>query len=104
MEIPENGFLQPFPDGQRSTGDQNQPQLNGDAGTPDTPGKDTVRLAQNESRVETDPQDVRLDRVMRLRRQLAEGTYCVKGDRIAGDMIDEAIENNAVLKHITTKA
>ena len=47
--------------------------------------------------------DVREERVQQLQRQLEMGTYRVEGNRIAGNMVDEAIENNNVLKHIDTK-
>ena len=48
--------------------------------------------------------DGREDRIMLLKRQLEAGTYRVKGHRIAVNMIDEALENNQVIKHIDAKA
>lgn len=48
--------------------------------------------------------DVREDRVTQLRRQLEEGTYRVNGPIIAVNMIDEALENNQVIKHIDSMA
>jgi anti-sigma28 factor (negative regulator of flagellin synthesis) len=46
--------------------------------------------------------ETRMDRVMQLKRQLAQGTYRVSGDRIAVNMIDESLENDTVLNHIDT--
>ena len=48
--------------------------------------------------------DVRMDRVEQLRRQLAEGTYRIRSDRVAADMMDETLENNTVLTQIDLKA
>ena len=48
--------------------------------------------------------EIREDRVMRLKRQLEEGSYRVKGNRIAVNMINETMENNHVLKHLDTNA
>ena len=46
--------------------------------------------------------ETRVDRVMELKRRLAQGTYRVMGDRIAVKMIDESLENDNVLNHIDT--
>ena len=43
--------------------------------------------------------DVRQERIMQLRRQLQEGSYCINGQRIAVNMMDESQENNAILNH-----
>ena len=71
---------------------------------------DTVSLTEKGRELKTAAQharlvpDIREDRVMRLKRQLEEGSYRVMGDRIAGNMIDESMENNTILKHIETRA
>ncbi len=46
--------------------------------------------------------DVRHDRVMQLRRRLAEGAYRINGERIAMNMMDESEENNSILNHLET--
>jgi flagellar biosynthesis anti-sigma factor FlgM len=72
--------------------------------------KDTVRLTENGRNVHSALQRARLlpeireDRVMRLKRQIEEGAYCIKGDRIAANMISETLENNSLLKKIDTNA
>jgi flagellar biosynthesis anti-sigma factor FlgM len=71
---------------------------------------DTVRLTEKGRELKTAAQqarlvpDIREDRVMRLKRQLEEGSYRVMGDRIAGNLIDETLENNTILIHIETRA
>lgn len=70
--------------------------------------KDIVSLTDKGRRFEAAVQhmrslpDIREDRIMQLKRQIEEGTYRVKGDRIASNMIDETLENNIVLKQIDT--
>ena len=112
MEIPEKGHLQRSVAGERSAeGALQSPQT--DPGSVPAKGAenfDTVRLSgtvrEATKAVERARQlpDVRMERVMQLKRQLAEGTYRVEGNRIAVGMMDESIENENVLKHIDTKA
>lgn len=44
--------------------------------------------------------DVREDKVAEMKRKIAAGTYSVASDRIAGDLINETIENNTVLNRL----
>ncbi|PID40380.1 MAG: flagellar biosynthesis anti-sigma factor FlgM [Proteobacteria bacterium] len=48
--------------------------------------------------------DIREDRIQRIRRQLADGTYRIDGNRLAQSLMEESAENNTVLKQIDTKA
>jgi flagellar biosynthesis anti-sigma factor FlgM len=41
-------------------------------------------------------------RIMRIRQQLADGTYHIDRNRLAGSLIDEAMENNSLLRQIDT--
>jgi len=110
MEIPEKGPLLAQVTGERPAEghQQSSPDLSGTP--PSNASKDTVRLTDQGrelngvvERVRSLP-DVRMDRVMQLKQQLAQGTYRVEGSRIAVNMIDESLENDNVLKHIDTKA
>jgi flagellar biosynthesis anti-sigma factor FlgM len=109
MEIPENGALHPNPAEQISVDGQQQLSRT-EAGEPDgnDSSADAVRLTEdgvdfinavNNARTLA---ETRTDRVMELKRQLAQGTYRVVGDRIAVNMIDESLENEKVLNHIDT--
>ncbi|WP_319525261.1 flagellar biosynthesis anti-sigma factor FlgM [uncultured Desulfosarcina sp.] len=109
MEIPENGALLPHPAEEISVDGPQQPsQTEGREQNSSQGHTDAVRLTEKglafseafgkaRSLAET-----RVDRVLELKRQLAQGTYRVMGDRIAVNMIDESLENDSVLKHIDT--
>ena len=109
MRIPEKSAL-PLPartvSAEKSTRVSDRPDTVG----PATGGEDTVRLTESGRELKTAAQyarlvpDIREDRVMRLKRQLEEGSYRVRNDRIAGNMIDETLENNTILKQIDTRA
>ena len=111
MEIPDKGPLQaPILMESAVDGPHASPPADAPKGPADSSGKDSVRLTdagrefnRAVDQVQTLP-DVRLERVMQLKQQLAQGTYRVEGRRIAVNMIDESMENNSVLKHINTKA
>jgi len=110
MEIPEKGPLLAHATGRRPTeGPQQSPQADLDGIPSSNTKRDTVRLTDRGRELNSvvdqarSLPDVRLDRVMQLKQQLAQGTYRVEGNRIAVNMIDESIENNNVLKHIDTK-
>ena len=68
--------------------------------------RDTLHLTEKGSEYRNAVQyaqmrpDVRSDRIAQLKRQLAEGSYRIQGDRIAADMMTETLENNTVLTHI----
>lgn len=110
MRIPEKGALQSLPDLNRSakgaTGGCAQP----DPVERPTGSNDTVSFTEKGRELKTAAHharlvpDIREDRVMRLKRQLEEGSYRVQGDRIAGSLIDETLENNDILNHIDTNA
>jgi len=110
MEIPEKGPLQTLPAQNRSTEDA--PQLPAEPiGAQRKPAeKDTVSLTKRGREFMDAAElahllpEIREDRVMQLKRQLEEGTYRVKGHRIAVNMLNETLENNHVLKHIDTQA
>lgn len=107
MEIPENGAFHPNPAEKISADGQHQPsqtevskqdgnESRADAVRLTEKGIDFINAVNNaRSMAET-----RVDRVMALKRQLAQGTYRVMGDRIAVNMIDESLENDNVLNHI----
>ena len=110
MEIPEKGPLQSLPVQNRSA--EALPPLaaeSSDAQSKIT-DKDTVSLTERGRAFKAAAElvhvlpEIREDRVMRLKRKLEEGTYRVIGHRIAGNMINETLENNQVLEHIDTKA
>jgi len=110
MEIPEKGPLLAPATGKRSAeGKQQSPLADLDGRPLSKTSRDTVRLTDRGRELNSAVDqarslpDVRLDRVMQLKQQLAQGTYRVEGNRIAVNMIDESIENNTVLKHIDTK-
>jgi len=110
MEIPHKGPLQAPLAGERTTeGPQQSAQADPEDAVDDI-GRDTIRLTDRGrafnsavKQARTLP-DVRMDRVMQLKRKLAQGTYRVAGSRAAVNMIEESMENDSVLKHIDTKA
>ena len=109
MEIPEKGPLHgPVAGEKPAEGPQQAPQT--DPVPMPAKSKDTVSLTEKGREFNNavdharELPDVRLDRVMQLKLQLAQGTYRVEGNRIAVGMIDESMENDSVLKHIDTKA
>ena len=109
MEIPENGVFRPHPAEDKSADAPLESNRAESSGTDSNDGRtDAVHLTENglafneaASHARALP-ETRLDRVMELKRQLAQGTYRVMGDRIAVNMIDESLENEKVLKHIDT--
>ena len=109
MEIPEKGPLQSLPARNRSAEALSQSPAEPTGAQEKAAEKDTVSLTESGRGFKAAVQhvhllpDVREDRVMQLKRQLEEGTYRVKGHRIAVNMIDETLENNNVLNHIDTK-
>lgn len=109
MEIPENGALHPHPATPISANGQQPPSKTETSETGSNEGRrDAVCLTQEGNAFIHAVQrarsmaETRVDRVMELRRQLAQGTYRVMGDRIAANMIDESLENDTVLNHIDT--
>lgn len=110
MRIPEKGAIQPLPDLNRSTNGGTRGSAQPDPVERPTGSKDTVSFTEKGRELKIAAQHVRLvpdireDRVMRLKRQLEEGSYRVRNDRIAGNMIDETLENNIILKQIDTRA
>lgn len=109
MEIPEKGPLPSLPAQNRSTEALPPPSAEPTGAQPGAAPGDTVNLTESGREFKTAVQnarllpDIREDRVMQLKRQLEEGTYRVKGRRIAVNMIDETLENNTILKHMDTK-
>lgn len=108
MEIPEKGVLPPLPGGDPLA--EERPERSVMVSTVfETDGRDTVSLTEKgrEFKAAVDRArslpDIRLERVQLLRQQLEKGTYRVEADRIAVNMIDEAVENNSALRHIDTK-
>jgi len=110
MEIPEKGSLQSLPARNCSPEEPARPAIKPNGMQRATADSDTVRLTEKGRAFKTSTHyvrslpEIREDRVMRLKRQLEEGAYRIAGDRIAGSMLDEALENNTILKHIDTKA
>jgi negative regulator of flagellin synthesis FlgM len=110
MRIPEKGALQSLPDLNRSTKAATRGAAQPDPVKRPTGGKDTVSFTETGRELKTAAHharlvpDIREDRVMQLKRQLEEGSYRVQGDRIAGNLIDETLENNDILNHIDTNA
>ena len=106
MEIPEKGSLRMLPVQNRST--EALPSLTAkpSEGRSIASPADSVRLTTKSSDFAAAVKDakglpeIREDRVMRLKRQLEEGTYHIEGSRIAANMLNETIENNSVLEHI----
>ena len=106
MQIPEKSPLQASPSSNRTT----EEPLQTNAEPIEVPARgvqpDTVSLTdkgreyRNAVHQAQALPDVRMERVMQIKRQLAEGTYRMQGDRIASNMMDETIENNTVLTHI----
>ncbi|MCB2147981.1 MAG: flagellar biosynthesis anti-sigma factor FlgM [Deltaproteobacteria bacterium] len=111
MEIPEKGPLPSPPTHNRAAEELPHPTVEPTAGVQrKTAGRDIVSLTERGREFKAAAElvhllpEIREDRVMQLKRQLEEGTYRVKGHRIAVNMINETMENNYVLKHIDTKA
>ena len=111
MEIPDKGPLHGPAAGEKpAEGSQQLSQSHSGKVPTRSIGKDTVSLTDKGREFNNAVDharalpDVRLDRVMQLKRQLEEGTYRVKGQRIAVNMINETLENNHVLQHIDTNA
>ena len=111
MEIPEKGPLSPVPPVDTPKGEKKDPRRHAFTADkePSTPA-DTVKLSDHgrefkpaAGQAQSVP-DIREDRIQRIRQQLANGTYRINGNRLAGNLIDEAVENNAALKQIDTKA
>jgi len=111
MDIPEKGPLSPVPPMDTPSGEKNTPDKQAvTAGTEPSKEADTVKLSERgrefkpaAGQAQSDP-DNREDRIQRIRQQLANGTYRINENRLAGNLIDEAVENNAALKHIDTNA
>ena len=109
MEIPEKGPLHSLP--VREGSKEDRPPLPAEPyrERTTTEQRDSISLTQSGRDYKTAVNQVQLlpenrdERVLQLKRQLENGTYHVEGDRIAVNMIDEAVENNIVLKHIDTK-
>jgi flagellar biosynthesis anti-sigma factor FlgM len=106
MEIPEKGSLRMLPVQNKSTEALSSLTAKPSERRPITAPADSVRLTTKGNEfaaavkgVQGLP-DIREDRVMRLKRQLEEGTYRIEGGRIAANMLNESIENNSVLEHI----
>ena len=110
MEIPEKGLLHSLPAPNRLIEVLSPPPDKTTGMQGKAAEKDTVRLTERGRAFKAAAEHVHLlpeireDRVMALKRQLEEGTYRVKGHHVAESMINEALENNNVLKHIDTKA
>ena len=110
MEIPEKSPLHAIPTQDRPAGEMPTPPAEPTGGHPDTVERDTVSLTAKGREFNSALHharglpDIREERVMRLKRQLEEGSYRVEGQRVAVNMIDETLENNRVLKHIDTTA
>jgi len=110
MEIPEKNPL-PAPSAQHLSAEEVlHPATELRGGQSKTAEKDTVRLTERGREFKAAAEqahflpEIREERVMQLKRQLEEGTYRVKGHRIAVNMINETLENNHVLKHIDIEA
>jgi flagellar biosynthesis anti-sigma factor FlgM len=106
MEIPEKGSLRMLPVQNRSTEALPSSTAKPSERRSRTTPADSVSLTRKGSEFAAavrDAQglpDIREDRIMRLKRQLEEGSYRIEGSRIAANMLDETIENNSVLEHI----
>ena len=109
MQIPEKGPLQALPVQNRSAEEVPQPPAEPTDAQNKPTEKDTVSLTERGREFKTAAEhahllpDVREERIMQLKRKLEEGTYRIKGHRIAVNMINETLENNHVLKHIDTQ-
>lgn len=109
MEIPEKSPLRNLMTGDRPLDEAALPLIRREAADVQALARDTVRLTDNGREYRDAIQqarmlpDVRMDRVNQLKQRLAEGTYCVEGKRIAANLMDETVENNAALKHIQRK-
>lgn len=104
MEIPQKG---PWPSSPAPNGPAEESQL---PAAKRTEGKtadgDSLRLNRSGPEFIAAVQqarslpEIREDRVMRLKRQLEQGTYRVQSHRIAANMINETLENNHLLESI----
>lgn len=109
MNIPGKGLLQFLPDKNKLVERLHQPSARGSWAQETITGNSSTDLTRHDdafSKAGQDkqmPDDSREDRVMQLKRKLEAGTYRVKGNRIAVHMINEALENNQVIKHIDSK-
>ena len=110
MEIPAKGPLPSVPARNRPAEALPQPPVEPTGEQRRTAEKDTISLTESGREFKAAVEhshllpEIREDRVMRFKRQLEEGSYRVKGHRIAVNMINETLENNHVLKHIDTNA
>jgi anti-sigma28 factor (negative regulator of flagellin synthesis) len=110
MNIPEKGPLQSSPVSNTSAERKQHPPASESWVQEKITGKNTADWNRHTDDLSGAGQgrhglfDGRGDRIMLLKRQLEAGTYRVKGHRIAVNMIDEALENNQVIKHIDAKA
>ncbi len=109
MDIPDKGPLPPVPPMDKPPGESNGPEKHADtAGKEPSAQADTVKISgrgreyKSAAKQASSVPDIREDRIMRIRQQLADGSYRISGDRLAGSLIEETVENNAVLKHIDT--
>ena len=110
MDIPEKGPNISVPPLETITGENKTPQKHAfTTGKEPVKPADTVKLSESGRAFKLaagqspSVPDIREDLILRIRQQLANGTYRIDGNRLAGDLIDEAVENNAALKHIDTK-
>lgn len=110
MEIPEKRPLPPPPVRNRPADAKSQRSVGSPGAQSKTLPTDTVSLTTRGREFKAAGQHAQLltetreDRILRLKRQLEDGTYRVQGRRIAVNMINETLENNHVLKHIDTQA
>lgn len=110
MEIPEKKPLQSLPAQNRSADEPTQPTAAQTGSQEHTAAGDTVSLTEKGSEFKAAVRqahqlpDIRENRVMQLKRQIEQGTYRLKGHRIAAGMIDETLENNQILRRIDTRA
>ena len=110
MEIPEKGHLQRLQSQNRLVEEGQQLPAGPTRTQPKRSDRDTVSLTANGREFKTAMQhahalsDIREDRVTQLKRQLEEGTYRIKGHRIAVNLISETSENNTILKRLDAKA
>jgi flagellar biosynthesis anti-sigma factor FlgM len=104
MQIPEKGPLPILPVSSRIVENRPQPAADSSGVRRRSVQNDTVSLTEPGQHVKAavlharSLPEIREDRVVRLKRQLEEGSYRVKGDRIAEDLINETLENNNALK------
>ena len=110
MEIPEKGPWQHLQSPNRLVEELQHLAAGQTRMQPKGSDRDTVNLTASGREFKTALQhahtlpDIREDRVAQLKRQLEEGTYRVKGHRIAVNLISETLENNTILKRLDAKA